>query len=90
MEGLIPFLYRAIIQYKNGEGLTGTWASESPSASYMRLPGDSGRFSTSDMQLFRPADRGFSACSPTHRAAAKRVAQSPGQHQLVNSCRAVK
>ncbi|KAK4396202.1 UNVERIFIED_CONTAM: hypothetical protein Scaly_1750700 [Sesamum calycinum] len=91
MEGLIPFLYRAIIQYRNGgDGLTGTWASESPSASYMRLPGDSGRFSTSDMQLFRPADCGLSACSPTHRAAAKRVVQSPGQHQLVNSCRAVK
>nr|AGS78084.1 legume-specific protein [Aeschynomene virginica]AVX32586.1 legume-specific protein [Aeschynomene sp. (353)] len=47
MEGLIPFVYKAIMQYKNGnEGSIGTWISESPSYSYMRLPGDSGRFQT--------------------------------------------
>lgn len=48
MEGLIPFIYRAIVQSKNG-GCTGTaptgsLSNESPSASYMQLPDDSGRF----------------------------------------------
>ncbi|KAI3447716.1 hypothetical protein Pfo_004381 [Paulownia fortunei] len=93
MEGLIPFVYRAIAQYRNGgEGVIGTWLNESPSASYIRLPGDSGRFSTSDIQLFRP-DCGFSACTPPPSAAkrdASTVIQSPGQHHLTNSCRAVK
>lgn len=50
MEGLIPFVYRAIMQYKNGNQVgLGSWYCESPSASYMRLPGDSGRFQTSDL-----------------------------------------
>ncbi|KAL1359739.1 hypothetical protein HN51_005074 [Arachis hypogaea] len=46
MEGLIPFVYKAIMQYKYGnEGVaSGTWICDSPSYSYMRLPGDSGRF----------------------------------------------
>ncbi|GFY82634.1 hypothetical protein Acr_02g0008740 [Actinidia rufa] len=69
MEGLIPFVYRTIVQYKNGgQGLVGSWLSESPSASYMRLPGDSGRFQVSDVQLFRN-DCGFSASSPPPSAA---------------------
>ncbi|KAI3474124.1 hypothetical protein Pfo_028912 [Paulownia fortunei] len=93
MEGLIPFVYRAIVQYKNGgQGVIETWLNESPSASYMRLPGDSGRFSTSDIQLFRP-DCGFSACSPPQSAAKTVVStavQCTGQHHLMNSCRAVK
>lgn len=65
MEGLIPFVYRAIVEYKNGnkQDLLGSWLNESPSASYMRLPGDSGRFQASDIQLFR-ADFGL-ASSPT-------------------------
>ncbi|XP_030531935.1 uncharacterized protein LOC115742012 [Rhodamnia argentea] len=55
MEGLIPFVYRAIVQYRNGnQGLLATWFPESPSASYMRLPGDSGRLQASDIHLFRP------------------------------------
>ncbi|XVE76421.1 hypothetical protein DITRI_Ditri12bG0171400 [Diplodiscus trichospermus] len=64
MEGLIPFVYRAIVQYKNGrEGVLTTWFDDSPSASYMRLPtGDSGRFQISDTQVFQ--DHGnFSASS---------------------------
>ncbi|KAL2336559.1 hypothetical protein Fmac_011005 [Flemingia macrophylla] len=45
MEGLIPLVYKAIMQYKSGkEGPIGSWICESPSYSYMRLPGDSGRF----------------------------------------------
>ncbi|KAL4351476.1 hypothetical protein GQ457_06G006800 [Hibiscus cannabinus] len=55
MEGLIPFVYRAIVQYKNGkeDHVLATWFNDSPSASYMRLPtGDSGRFQTSDERVF--------------------------------------
>ncbi|GAA0148160.1 hypothetical protein LIER_07681 [Lithospermum erythrorhizon] len=57
MEGLIPFVYRAIIQYKNGGrlALAGPWRlvgdEASPSASYMRLPGDSGRFKVTDVKI---------------------------------------
>lgn len=56
MEGLIPFVYRAIVEYKNnnrqaaGGVLSSSWFSESPSAAYIRLPGDSGRFQNSDIQ----------------------------------------
>lgn len=68
MEGLIPFVYKAIMQYKNGkEGSIGSWICESPSYSYMRLPGDSGRFQT-------PAS--FSASSTTQIVVSSGV-QSP-------------
>ncbi|KAK7256796.1 hypothetical protein RIF29_30288 [Crotalaria pallida] len=61
MEGLIPFVYKAIMQYKGGkEGAIGSWISESPSYSYMRLPGDSGRFQN-------PAS--YSASSPSFNPA---------------------
>ncbi|XP_011077627.1 uncharacterized protein LOC105161592 [Sesamum indicum] len=87
MEGLIPFLYRTIAQYKTGgQGVL------SPSASYMRLPGESGRFSASEVQIVRP-DCGFSACSPPPSAGkrdASSVNQPSGLHHLMNSCRAVK
>ncbi|KAL2229496.1 UNVERIFIED_CONTAM: hypothetical protein Sindi_1929300 [Sesamum indicum] len=77
MEGLIPFLYRTIAQYKTGgQGVL------SPSASYMRLP----------VQIVRP-DCGFSACSPPPSAGkrdASSVNQPSGLHHLMNSCRAVK
>ncbi|KAK9113817.1 hypothetical protein Syun_020614 [Stephania yunnanensis] len=48
MEGLIPLVYRAIVHYRNGAAAT------SPSAAYVRLPGDSDRFqsSPSEIQLF--------------------------------------
>ncbi|CAK8574980.1 unnamed protein product [Lathyrus sativus] len=49
MEGLIPFVYKAIVQYKNGKERTNisSWFCDSPSYSYMKLPtGDSGRFQT--------------------------------------------
>ncbi|XXG85468.1 hypothetical protein AAC387_Pa11g0540 [Persea americana] len=62
MEGLIPYVYRAIVQYRtSGQAqMAGSWYCESPSAAYMRLPGDSGRFQTSD--IFRP-ERVFSSSS---------------------------
>lgn len=63
MEGLIPFVYRAIVQYRNGkEGALGAWLCESPSYSYVRLAGgDSGRFQTSASALF--SDYGFSSAT---------------------------
>ncbi|ONK76892.1 uncharacterized protein A4U43_C02F930 [Asparagus officinalis] len=52
MEGLIPYVYKAIVQYRNGGGapLGGTWFNESPPASYIRLPGGSGRFRASEIR----------------------------------------
>ncbi|KAF4349468.1 hypothetical protein CsatB_000713 [Cannabis sativa] len=60
MEGLIPFVYKVIVEYKNGNNnrhehhhdLLSSWLinNDSPMASiaYIRLPGgDSGRFQTS-------------------------------------------
>ncbi|EOY33927.1 Uncharacterized protein TCM_041758 [Theobroma cacao] len=46
MEGLIPLIYRVIIQYRTGEQLTaeGSMFNEPLPAPYARLPGDSGRF----------------------------------------------
>ncbi|BAT97185.1 hypothetical protein LR48_Vigan11g124200 [Vigna angularis] len=53
MEGLIPFVYKAIMQYKNGrQGPIVSWLCDSSSYSYMKLPGDSGRFQTSASSLF--------------------------------------
>ncbi|XP_061348668.1 uncharacterized protein LOC133294036 [Gastrolobium bilobum] len=67
MEGLIPFVYKAIVQFKNGkEGPIGSWICESPSYSYMRLPGDSGRFQN-------PAS--FSASSPSSNPASSAATQ---------------
>ncbi|KAL3536439.1 hypothetical protein ACH5RR_004900 [Cinchona calisaya] len=86
MEGLIPLVYRAIMQYKNGnQGMIGSWVDESVSAPYMRLPGDSGRFQMADIQLFR-SDCAFSTTttSPPSSSATKRMVsagvQSPGCH----------
>uniref|UniRef100_A0A803NCY3 Uncharacterized protein n=1 Tax=Chenopodium quinoa TaxID=63459 RepID=A0A803NCY3_CHEQI len=47
MEGLIPYLYKAIVHHKEAQhGTTESWLyGSSPSASYTRLSsGDSGRF----------------------------------------------
>ncbi|KZV37868.1 hypothetical protein F511_31211 [Dorcoceras hygrometricum] len=81
MEGLIPFVYKAIVQYKSGgQGMIRTWLNESPSSAYMRLPGDSGRFLTSEVQIFRQ-DREFSPPpSTTKRVVSARI-QSP-RHSL--------
>ncbi|CAA2971485.1 Hypothetical predicted protein [Olea europaea subsp. europaea] len=81
MEGLIPFVYKAIVQYKNGgQGLTATWVTESPSASYTRLPGDLERFQNSDMQL-----RGFST-SISPPSARKRSVSTGVQPPATRHC----
>ncbi|OAY41363.1 uncharacterized protein LOC110623442 [Manihot esculenta] len=78
MEGLIPFVYRAIMQYKNGnEGPLGSWLNDSPSSSYMRLPGDSGRFQASEILLFG-SDYGFSTTTSTSSASTTQILVSTG------------
>ncbi|KAI3443044.1 uncharacterized protein J3R85_000403 [Psidium guajava] len=89
MEGLIPFVYRAIVQYRNGnQGPLATWFPESPSASYMRLPGDSGRLQASDIHLFRP-DCGFnnltSTSPPTTTGTAATAATTSTTQVIVSS-----
>ncbi|PAN19172.1 hypothetical protein GQ55_3G244900 [Panicum hallii var. hallii] len=46
MEGLIPFIYRAVVQYrKEGQVSFGDLLFDEPSTtSYFRLPGDSSRY----------------------------------------------
>ncbi|KAF7144084.1 hypothetical protein RHSIM_Rhsim05G0196100 [Rhododendron simsii] len=94
MEGLIPFVYRAIVQYKSGgQGLIDTWLNESPSAAYTRLPGDSDHFhTTSDVNVFRSSDCGFSPSTtpqPPPSTAAQRnvvaavVHESPVRRRVV-------
>ncbi|KAL1210010.1 hypothetical protein V5N11_020571 [Cardamine amara subsp. amara] len=45
MEGLIPFVYKAVMQIRHGDG------SQLSSSYYVRLPGDSGRFVRSDFEV---------------------------------------
>ncbi|XP_006340999.1 uncharacterized protein [Solanum tuberosum] len=87
MEGLIPFVYKAIMDYKNGGQIaTGSprWMNnDSPLlGSYMRLPGGSGRFENSDIQLFGSPDNEFSmnssSASSSSVAAGKRSMVSGG------------
>lgn len=58
MEGLIPFVYKAIVQYKNGKQRSNvsSWFCDSPSYSYMKLSaGDSGRFQNFDASSSSPS-----------------------------------
>lgn len=54
MEGLIPFIYRAVVQYrKEGQVSFTDLIFDEPSAtSYFRLPGDSGRYQVTASDLF--------------------------------------
>ncbi|KAG2618832.1 uncharacterized protein LOC120665268 [Panicum virgatum] len=63
MEGLIPFIYRAVVQYrKEGQVSVGDLLFDEPSpTSYFRLPGDSGRYqvtAASDLFSRTAADSG--------------------------------
>nr|GMC91885.1 S-crystallin like [Ipomoea batatas]GME09937.1 S-crystallin like [Ipomoea batatas] len=72
MEGLIPLVYNAIVEYKSGR-------HGSPAVSYTRLPtSETGHLDTPDVEIFR-RDRGFSpsVTTATKRRASTTVAQSP-------------
>ncbi|KAG5009849.1 hypothetical protein AAZX31_07G128900 [Glycine max] len=81
MEGLIPFVYKAIMQSKGDkEGHPiGSWLCESP-YSYMRLPGDSGRF-----QIQAPAAASPSSTNPNSSSATQIIVSSGVQspHQCL-------
>ncbi|KAJ6968708.1 hypothetical protein NC653_036631 [Populus alba x Populus x berolinensis] len=82
MEGLIPFVYRAIMQFNNGKE-----AGPLGSSSYMRLPGDSGRFQKSDLRILE-SDHGFSnssTSSNTHSSTTQIIVSTGAQTPL--NCR---
>ncbi|KAG2685883.1 hypothetical protein I3760_10G146900 [Carya illinoinensis] len=88
MEGLIPFVYRAIMQYKHEKeiptALGSYWFNESPSASYMRLPGsDSGRFQTSDIELFCSSDHQYRFSASTSSPSSS--SRAPSTTQIIVS-----
>ncbi|KAF3615280.1 hypothetical protein BC332_32761 [Capsicum chinense] len=91
MEGLIPFVYRAIMDYKNnttsqgGQLITNSprWMMNSDSpllGAYMRLSSGSGRFDNSEIQLFGSPDNGLSmnSSSSSSNTAGKRSMVSGG------------
>ncbi|XP_010554929.1 PREDICTED: uncharacterized protein LOC104824525 [Tarenaya hassleriana] len=58
MEGLIPFVYRAVMQFRYGD--------ETPFSSYyVRLPGDSGRFGRPGFQVSDLGSSSSSSCNTT-------------------------
>ncbi|CAL0328247.1 unnamed protein product [Lupinus luteus] len=76
MEGLIPLVYKTIMQYKNGkEGPIGSWICDSPSYSYMRLPSDSGHFQTH--ASFSSSSPSFNLDSSTTQVIVSSSVQSP-------------
>ncbi|KAI3819931.1 hypothetical protein L1987_13784 [Smallanthus sonchifolius] len=79
MEGLIPFVYRAIMQQKNagGQSLLRSTLNDSPSSSYVRLrTGESGRFQASNFHILR-SDHVFSTSSSPSSATHRRTATAP-------------
>ncbi|KAJ0984033.1 hypothetical protein J5N97_002389 [Dioscorea zingiberensis] len=83
MEGLIPYVYKVIVQYRNGgEGpLGGLRFSDSPTSSpsmaYIRLPGDSGKYRATDIQLFPSSSLATSSTtlsSPRRRSTSRKLA----------------
>ncbi|CAL9773212.1 unnamed protein product [Musa acuminata subsp. burmannicoides] len=79
MEGIIPFIYRAITQHANGgeDSLQGSWFDESPSAYYMRLLSDSSGLRSSS------GIKGFSTSPPAPAPAATKLVWRTTWHQLV-------
>ncbi|OWM67186.1 hypothetical protein CDL15_Pgr000638 [Punica granatum] len=76
MEGLIPFVYRTLVEHKNTgrQGPLSSWLDESPSASYLRLAGDSGRSQNANLLQ---SDYGVSVASlPPSREASPRASTS--------------
>ncbi|KAJ8899836.1 hypothetical protein K2173_019539 [Erythroxylum novogranatense] len=78
MEGLIPFVYKVVMQYKTGkEDPFSTWLCESPSPSYTRLPGDSGRFQAADPRRFG-SDYAFIPASSNMNSTGTQIVISTG------------
>ncbi|CAI0427280.1 unnamed protein product [Linum tenue] len=80
MEGLIPFVYRAITQHRSGrEAALNSWFTDSPSSmSYIRLPGDSGRFQASDRLHLLGSECTTSATASSNLNSAGQILVSTG------------
>ncbi|KAF3330029.1 hypothetical protein FCM35_KLT05360 [Carex littledalei] len=63
MEGIIPYVYRMIVQQRQGRQLSLS-LNDSPSSSYIMLPGDSGRFRTTDTMFFFSSPTAASVPAP--------------------------
>ncbi|KAK3406931.1 hypothetical protein EUGRSUZ_K03060 [Eucalyptus grandis] len=87
MEGLIPFVYRVVVEHKSGkQGPLRGLFNESPSASYTRLPHESGRFQIADLQKIQPdCDGNFSTVSSSSNSTSNnaQIIVSSGVHSPV-------
>lgn len=81
MEGLIPFVYRAVMQIRYGDD------SSLSSSYYVRLPGDSGRFERSDFEVSGLGSSSNMASSKTTTTtttfAVSTGVQAPVHHKVV-------
>ncbi|KAL6841328.1 hypothetical protein ACP4OV_028846 [Aristida adscensionis] len=80
MEGLIPFIYRAVVQYrKEGQVSLGDllFDVEPSPSSYFRLPGDSGRYQATATDLLFPQ----TAAADDSGVAAGAARRSPVHHR---------
>ncbi|EEF41917.1 conserved hypothetical protein [Ricinus communis] len=82
MEGLIPFVYNVIVQYRTRGGQSGISFGECTPTPYVRLAGDSGRFTSSSIQLLLPEY----VCSSSSSSGSL-VYPPPSSHQLLSSYR---
>jgi hypothetical protein len=73
MEGLIPFIYRAVVQYrKEGQVSFADLFFDEPSPmSYFHLPGDSGRYQVTVNDLFSHSTLESGAVGTTRRSPAR-------------------
>ncbi|KAL0844464.1 hypothetical protein Bca101_017710 [Brassica carinata] len=80
MEGLIPFVYRAVMQIRYSDDLSSSY--------YVRLPGDSGRFERSDFEVSGLGSSSDTAASKimitTTTFAASTKVQSPVHRRVVS------
>lgn len=81
MEGLIPLVYKAVMQIRYGDE-----SQQLPSSYYVRLPGDSGRFGRSDFEatgLGTSSNTASSSKTTTTTFAVYTGVQSPVSRQVV-------
>ncbi|VVB02545.1 unnamed protein product [Arabis nemorensis] len=81
MEGLIPLVYRAVMQIRYGDDST-----QLSSSYYVRLPGDSGRFGRSEFDVsgLGSSSKPASNTTTTTFAVSTRV-QSPVSRHVINT-----
>ncbi|KFK36663.1 hypothetical protein AALP_AA4G153800 [Arabis alpina] len=82
MEGLIPLVYRAVMQIRYGDDSTHV-----SSSFYVRLPGDSGRFGRSEFDVsgLGPSSKTGSSKTTTTTFAVSSGVQSPVSHNVIHT-----